>query len=83
MGGKTTGQVKRVDSDVQSSACWTCLYLRGFFVTGVCSRMGFVRPFGLGFVILVHVHLKFKKAAKIIALRTEEEQDCELCEAVI
>lgn len=41
-----------------------------------------MRPLGLGFVIILHVHLKFKKAAKIIVLRTEEGQDGELCEAV-
>lgn len=50
-------------------------HARGFFVTCVCSRMGFVWPFGLGFVILLHMHLKLRKAAKIIALRTEEELD--------
>lgn len=41
-----------------------------------------MRPLGLGFVIILRVHLKFKKAVKIIVLRTEEGQDGELCEAV-
>lgn len=38
--------------------------------------MGLVRPFVLRFVML-RVHVKFQKAAKIVALRSEEEQGCD------